>query len=746
MLVTLGMPSLHRSLCEAGMHDTALVYIDWVASRPFVPDEIKTGRDLAVATTHLSALANGERSANHNELAREAITRALAADPANAEATLLAARLRFQDANAVSVSTESRRLFGEAGELATNAAALANAVAKAARQRGVTDSEQTPTFALIMQGKLLAIESAHRCAMTFPENSTERTEQLRAAADVAKAMARRYAAYQGGLEAKCLAAEILYDAGDPDATREVLSELEPLAWSDFPNVRMRGLRLVLEINRREHLWDDSRTRIAEWLAKTSPSERNSREGVACYEVAAKTALGESETLGRDGAAALHKHAQTLLLSIPFALRTDDVHSQLTALGGSSDGTAHGAASPTTLDEAERLIDQRLATVLRVERDANSSVETKRAATAGAIDAINAAMQLAGNDVANETRNRWRRQLARLYAASGDQLAATIVAASTLPASVWSEAGAKMGEVPPLLRLAIQSGYAAREAERGINDGSLFNALTPRLARLAWVATTHFPATPPARDAERIVVVLLVESERFDEALTTLEQIDDATTQRLASRDAAVAAWNLFASARDARSESAERPLSLTEQLIERGSSADGASVELPGDDAFARVVSQIESLRSVSADLRDEVDRLADAGEFGEAIAVLTARIKEHPNNLPLQQRAATLAATQGERDATAYDIAIDGNETLWGWSGIAARTASDKSLRETYFAACYEKWRCMLLRAATFTGEDREQRLRDVRRDWERFQILRPEAGGAMWRGRYEKLFSGEK
>lgn len=770
-LISLAVPSLHRPLCEAGMHDTALVYLDWVASRPFIPDELQTGRDLAMAVTHLAALSHGDRATPHEILAREAIERALAADPQSAEATLLAARLRFHAARqrvALAAANESsvpivaaRTLFGESEQLATTAAALANATAKAARQRAVSEAELAPLFATILQAKLLALEAAHRAAMTFPDAPTspsspsERAARLATAVEAAKAMARRYAAYQGGLEAKCLAVEMLRDSGNAPAARETLAEIEPLAWSDFPLIRTRGLRLTLELNRQDAAWDDSRARRAAWIDKTSPSDRATPEAAACWEVIAETLLDEAaaleatDTTGATAEARLHSESRTALESIPTSLRSRRVDSLLASLNQgqtpSADGTTVAPLLPQTLDEAQRQIDERLTALRRLE-----SGEHDAAALRVAIDetlrAIEVAMTLADATVSAEAMGRWRRQAARLHAAAGDPLAAAIVAESTLP--VWGDEVIAGREVPPLLLLAIQCYSAFRERERDASDNTLFRAVTPRLATLAAAARTHFPGTSPAREAERVSLMLAMDNDRPDDALAALDRIDDDIARGRAARDGAISAWNRFvasltttatASGSTASGVASEQWFTLTERFLERVAAT-------PDDASLLEVVRQIEEVRAERAAgavvPTDEVERLAKAGEFAKALATLRERLREHPNNLPLQQRAASLAAAWGQRDATHYRLALDGDEMLWGWRGITVRTASDPQLREPYFAACYEKWRCALAWAAKLNGDEQERLRHETRRDWERFQILHPTAGGPLWKRRYESLF----
>ncbi len=139
-------------------------------------------------------------------------------------------------------------------------------------------------------------------------------------------------------------------------------------------------------------------------------------------------------------------------------------------------------------------------------------------------------------------------------------------------------------------------------------------------------------------------------------------------------------------------------------------------------------------------------------GNYEEAIEQLVAILREKPATLEAQIDAAATYQDWGARDARYFASAIGGARRaktkdgqlvniVWGWAKLSAMTLQNPKLRNIYHDARYRLAECCLGQAATLSGDEKSQRLREAEQVITATARLDPSMGDDLQRSRTDRL-----
>jgi hypothetical protein len=358
-----------------GYHDVALEYIDRLAKRSDIPASFAETLDYERAVTLEMAAQATADPARSGALLDDAISRlrqflgshedhqlAMAARfrlgaALAMRAELLANNLRWQEdpAEARQLAAKVRTMFDESREIyVARQQRLRDKLLQLPRHldpvkdAGLIDLRER-LRSLYVEVQLLKAGILQKKAETFPEESAERLETLRAAATEYRSMYKKYSSRNAGLYAGFYEGRCQQQAGDVDAALATYQELldMPGAATSFFDLTTNVLKAALECWLDEDRKDYERASYygQRWLEASCPEQLESSTAIEALALVAKAneMLADSQTAVADGAERHRRRAAELRQMVQElkAKLAEQERSNTSLLPRQSDGAGDG---------------------------------------------------------------------------------------------------------------------------------------------------------------------------------------------------------------------------------------------------------------------------------------------------------------------------------------------------------------------------------------------------------------------
>lgn len=309
-----------------GYYDTALEYLEWMKTSPLCPDSLKGQMDYQIAMVHLEAIETGSiflSRDDHMKNCRDSLEKYIKEHPDgdlafDARSTL--GRLFMEEGRLAIMKSEheltrdnereplrlrareefkkSIPYFESADKWATEQARKLQAAQKE-NPNAVKEADLYAAYGRFLAGKILINLAKMDLAKTYPNNSKEFKDGLTTVAKDFQDLARKYANYTAGFEAKLYAAKTYKDLGDFKTARALLGELNTLQGDEFLKIRTESLLLALEMNladKKPENYLDSINRAKGWNETVPATAKISRDGQRIFLLGAKNFIAYADTV------------------------------------------------------------------------------------------------------------------------------------------------------------------------------------------------------------------------------------------------------------------------------------------------------------------------------------------------------------------------------------------------------------------------------------------------------------------